>query len=218
MKKVIVVIISMSMTLLSFSQSEKYIQAMQKLVPAVDTTREASKLLEISNSFERIAEAEKTQWLPYYYAALTRINYGFTVIDMSNIMEAKADKVDPIGDKVKVLLAKADELSKNNSEIYVVKKLLYSFYMLGDVMNRYMTDGEEARKALETAKQLNPENPRVYLQEGIDLFNTPEQFGGSKQGGKRKLEEAIKKFESFKPESNIHPSWGLATASYFLQQ
>ncbi len=218
MKKSIVVVALMAVAVSAFSQSEKYIQAMQKLVPLVDTTREPSKLLELSNSFERIAEAEKTQWLPYYYAALTRVNYGYGAIDMRNVMEPRTDKVDPIADKVKVLLTKADELSKNNSEIYVVKKLLFSFYMLGDVMNRYMTDGEDARKALETAKQLNPDNPRVYLQEGIDLLNTPEEFGGSKEGGKKKIREAVNKFETFKPETALHPSWGLSTANYFLQQ
>ena len=31
-------------------------------------------------------------------------------------------------------------------------------------------------------------------------------------------EEALKKYDSFKPETNIHPNWGAGTARYFLSQ
>ena len=54
----------------SSAQNEKFVKAMEALVPAVDTTRSPEGLNELANSFERIANAEKTQWLPFYYAAL----------------------------------------------------------------------------------------------------------------------------------------------------
>jgi hypothetical protein len=44
-----------------------------------------------------------------------------------------------------------------------------------------MQYGPKAQEALETARKLNPNNPRVVdLLEGQDKFYTPEQFGGSK--------------------------------------
>lgn len=218
MKKVCLMLMAVLLTATAFSQSEKYIKAMEGLVPGVDTTRSPAQLLELSNSFERIADAEKNQWLPYYYAAVTRISYGLFSTDLSDIMTPKADKIDPIVSKAKELLAKAEALSKDNSEIYVAKKMMYGLSMLGDVMNRYMTDGAEATKALLTARQLNPENPRVYIQEGIDLYNTPEEYGGSKAEGKKKMELAKQKFETFKPESSIHPAWGMPTVQYYLNQ
>jgi hypothetical protein len=85
-------------------------------------------------------------------------------------------------------------------------------------MNRYMTYGPIANEALETAKKLNPENPRVYLLEGQDKFFTPEQYGGSKAEAKILFETAMKKFETTKPESSIHPSWGLPAVNYFYAQ
>ncbi|HMR91714.1 MAG TPA: hypothetical protein PKC69_05355 [Chitinophagaceae bacterium] len=218
MKKVCLMLMAVLLTATAFSQSEKYIKAMEGLVPGVDTTRSPAQLLELSNSFERIADAEKNQWLPYYYAAVTRISYGLFSADLSDIMTPKTDKIDPVVSKAKELLAKAEALSKDNSEIYVAKKMMYGLSMLGDVMNRYMTDGAEATKALLTAKQLNPENPRVYIQEGIDLYNTPEEYGGSKAEGKKKMELAKQKFETFKPESSIHPAWGMPTVQYYLNQ
>ena len=196
-----------------FAQSEKYIKAMEALVPAVDTTRSMEGLTDLANSFERIANAEKTQWLPYYYAALCNINMANTYFRMN-----QPDKIDPIMDKVEPMLNKAEELEKNNPEIFCLKKMFNSGKMMADPMNRFMTYGPAATEALEMAKGLNPENPRVYLLEGIDKFYTPEQWGGSKTEGKKLFEEAIKKFETFKPASSIHPSWGLGQAKYFMTQ
>lgn len=219
MKNVILVSVLMFLTCqVAVAQaSEKYINAMKAKMPAVDSTSSAAGFLELANAFERIAEAEKTQWLPYYYAALCNVNAGL-MMGGPDIMSGNAAKTDPIADKAEKLLNKAEEMMKDNSEIYVVRKQIASLRMMGDVMSRYMTYGPEATAHLEKAKKLNPENPRVYLLEGQDQFFTPEQFGGSKAQAKLLFESALKKFESFKPESEIHPSWGAATANYFLSQ
>jgi hypothetical protein len=81
-----------------------------------------------------------------------------------------------------------------------------------------MIYGPIAAEALAKAKSLDPTNPRVYLQEALDKYNTPEQWGGSKTEGKKMLEDAVKKYEAFKPQSSIHPNWGLLSAKYFLSQ
>ncbi|HLG38652.1 MAG TPA: hypothetical protein VI461_03250 [Chitinophagaceae bacterium] len=194
-------------------KNEKYTKAMEALVPAVDTTESIEGLISLANSFERIANAEKTQWLPYYYAALCNINAANMYFT-----QQKPDKVDPLADKAEPLMNKAEELEKNNSEIFCLKKMFNTAKMMADPMNRYMTYGPPASQALETAKSLNPENPRVYLLEGIDKYYTPEQYGGSKTEGKKLFEEASKKFDVFKPASSIHPAWGISQVKYFLSQ
>ena len=200
-----------------FAQSEKYTKTMEAKVQAFDTTRNADALKDLGNAFERIAEAEKTQWHPYYYAALAHVNAGY--FSMGGQMGGGgAQKVDPIADKAEQLISKAEALSKDNSEIFVVKKMIATLRMMGDPMTRYMQYGPQAQQALETAKKLNPENPRVYLLEGQDKFYTPEQFGGSKSEAKNLLEQALKKYEAFKPASTIDPTWGQRTTQYFLSQ
>ena len=215
MKHLLLLATAFFLTVASFAQSEKYTKAMEQLVPAIDTTRNADGLTNLSNSFQRIADAEKNQWLPYYYAALSQVNAAF-VISMGQM--GMADKTDPMADRAEELLKKAETLSQDNSEIYCVKKMIASLRLIGDPQNRYMTYGPLAEEALATAKSLNPANPRVTLLEAQDKLFTPEQFGGSKTEAKALLEEAMKKFEAFKPESNIHPRWGLTTAQYFLTQ
>jgi hypothetical protein len=187
---------------------------MQERIAAIDSVRNPQALQDLSAAFERIADAEKTQWLPYYYAALAQVNSGY-MLGMENM---SATKVDPIADKAEVLLNKAEAMEKNNSEIFVVKKMIASLRMLGDPMSRYMTYGPQAAEALQTAKSLNPENPRPILLEGQDKLFTPEQFGGSKTEAKKLLEEALKKYDTFKPATALHPVWGKTTAEYFLKQ
>ena len=216
MKKTIL-FLSLSLCVVTgFSQSEKYTKAMEEKVSAFDTTWSVNGLKEMANTFERIANAEKTQWLPYYYAALANVNMGYQSMNPSG--PADASIIDPIADKAEGLINKAEALSKDNSEIYVVKKMIASLRMMVDPMNRYMKYGMEANAALEKAKSLNAENPRVYLLQGQDKFYTPEQFGGSKTEAKKLFEESITKADAFKPESSIHPHWGKSVAQYFLSQ
>lgn len=200
-----------------FAQNEKYTKAMEALVPAVDTTLGKDNLTALANSFERIANAEKTQWLPYYYAALANINAAYTFTMDGGFGDKSAD-VDPLADKAEQLLNKAEELSAKNSEIWLVKKMLASLRLMGNPMARFQQYGPIASAALDMAKQLNAENPRVYMLEGQDLFFTPEQFGGDKAEAKKKFELSMTKFGTFKPESSIHPSWGMYSLKYFISQ
>ncbi len=211
MKKVSFVLIASLMAVTVMAQSEKYVKAMEPLVVAVDTTHSQEGLTDLANSFERIANAEKTQWLPFYYAALCNINKANMYFQKGEL-----DKIDPLMDKADPMLKKAQELEKNNSEIFCLEKMYNTGRMMADPMSRFMTYGNAAAQALETAKGLNPENPRVYLLEGIDKYYTPEQYGGSKTEGKELFQSASKKFETFKPASSIHPDWGRGQVKYFL--
>ena len=191
---------------------------MEPKVAELDTTHSMDVLKDLANAFERIGDAEKNQWLPYYYAALANINHGNMLMTKTGGMGGNANELDPVADKAEQLLNKAEVLSKDNAEIYIIKKMIASLRMMGDPMSRYMTQLPIATEALSTAKKLNPENPRIYLLEGMDKYFTPEQFGGSKEEAKKLFEEAMKKFETFKPESGIHPNWGRGQTQYFMSQ
>ena len=212
MKKIILSSLLLCTVMMAVAQSEKYMNAMKDKVAAVDTTRDAQNLQDLSATFERIAEVEKTQWQPYYYAALTQVNAAMVM----NMSKAVAATTDPMADKAEQLLNKAEAISKDNSEIFIVKKMIATARMMADPMTRYMQYGAAAQQALETAKKLNPENPRVYLLEGQDKYFTPEQFGGSKTEAKKLFETAIQKFESFNPATAIDPNWGKNALDYFI--
>lgn len=214
MRKFILLLVGFSSLMTSQAQSEKYMKAMQQFVPAVDTTHSPDGLLQLSNTFQRIAEAEKEQWLPYYYAALCQVNWAYMTIGET----PTTAQVDPVCDKAAASLNKAMSLTSENSELLCLKKMIASLRMWADPMGRYMTYGAEAAEALKKAKQLDPNNPRIYLLEGQDMFYTPEQYGGSKAKAKELLEEALKKYETHQPASSIHPNWGKPNVQFFLSQ
>ena len=211
---IFIVLVCLSTT--TFAQSEKYVKTMQEKLAVLDTTRSVDGLKELAHTFERIAKAEKTEWLPYYYAALANINMAYNM--MGGNMGGNASVIDPITDKTELLVAEAEALSKNNPEIFILKKMMHSLRFMVDPQSRYMQYAPLAQAALEQAKTLDPQNPRIYLLEGQDKFYTPEQYGGSKTEAKKLFELANQKFDTFKPASALAPTWGKATAKYFLTQ
>lgn len=210
MKKLISIISSVVITVSAFGQNEKMIKAMTAPVASLDTLRSAESWTSAANQFQRIADAEKTEWLPYYYAAYSNVMSGFM------IGAGKADKTDPLADKAEAMINKAAELNKKSDDIWIVKKMISTLRMQADPMTRWQTYGPQGEEALNQAKAINPQNPRIFLLEGQDKFYTPEEYGGSKAEAKKLFETAIAKFGETKPASPIHPQWGLTQAKYFL--
>jgi len=216
MKKTFVLIIATLAMTVSFAQSEKFVKAMESRMSTLDSNRTPDNWKEAANAFERIAEAEKTQWLPYYYAAYCQVMGGTYSLPMDGSFGDNSAITDPVADKAEQLLNKAESLSQPNSETWCVRKMISSLRMMGNAMSRYMTEGPKAEEALSTAKQMNPANPRVYILEAQDKYYTPEQFGGSKDEAKKLFEKAKELFMTSKPASSIEPQWGLTQVMYFL--
>jgi hypothetical protein len=187
------------------AQSDRYVDAMKKNFTLMDSAKTTPDFQNVANAFERIGDAEKTQWLPYYYAglALTRIGW----------MDQKLDK-DANAEKIKALCAKAEAI-QNNSEICTIRNMAATQQMMVDPQTRWQTYGMEASAALQTGMKLDPNNPRLYYLQGMSLFNTPEQFGGGKDKAKPVFAKSVERFkkEEAKP---LYPSWGKEQAEQML--
>ncbi len=194
------------------AQSEQFTGAMKQQLGLLDSssTWSPAGMQQAANTFERIADAEKTQWLPYYYAAYCRVNEAFLTENKS--------KTDEIIDKAVVNIEKAQTLKGPNSEISCILSLIASARIGVDPMTRGMKYGPESTELLETAQQQDPENPRVFVLKGQNFLYTPEAFGGSKTKAKEMFDLALKKFATFKPESEIAPHWGEAYVKELMKQ
>jgi hypothetical protein len=211
MKKTILFLALLCIGCFSFAQSDRYATAMKSNISQLDSMIMKNNSAELANNFIRIGDAEKTQWLPYYYAAYAKVIEALTATDNS--------KKDAITDKAKELIGKAENISgKENSEIDVVKSMIATSYMTVDPQNRYMSYSTEISDNIEKAKKLDSTNPRPYLFQAQNLFYTPEQFGGGKETAKPLFEKAKELFASFKPESDLSPVWGKSTLDYYLAQ
>jgi len=194
------------------AQSDKYVDAMKKNLAMFDSVKNVAEFQALAGAFERIGDAEKTQWLPYYYAGLALSRAGWQE-------SAKLDK-DANAEKIKALCDKADALTKDNadkSEILSVRNMAATQQMLVDPQTRWAIYGQESDKYLQKAKELNANNPRLYYLEGAGTFGKPEQFGGGKAKAKPILEKAVALFKAEQPKP-LYPRWGQKQTEDLLAQ
>jgi hypothetical protein len=211
MKKTILSATIICLCITAFAQSDKYAGAMKKNISMLDSAMQKGNAKELANNFERIGDAEKLQWLPYYYAAYCNV--------ISTYTEKDKTKNDAIADKAEELIIKAEGLAgKENSEIAVIKSMIASAHMMVDPQSRYMQYGAASASNIEKAKALDPSNPRPVYLEGQAKLYTPEAFGGGKDVAKPLFEKALAMFDAFKPASELHPTWGKSATQYFLAQ
>src|ERR1043165_4226080 len=135
MKKILSMTVVLSITLAATAQNKKYMEAMEKNVAALDTTYKNEQLQPLANTFERIASAEKAEWLPNYYAAYCNVNLSYNV---------KGDMIDTYCDKAEKYLKVADSLNPNNSEIYTLKAQIASARISVNPMSRGQKYGMES--------------------------------------------------------------------------
>ncbi|WP_432221189.1 hypothetical protein ACRASX_10555 [Flavobacterium sp. TMP13] len=162
------------------------------------------KNTEASALFERIAAAEKTNWLPDYYVALVNTTAAFQTTDKTqlNLLLNKAQTALDI-EMIK---------DQNNAELYVVQAMIYTAWIVSDPMTNGMKYSAKVMEQYEKAEGLAPNNPRVVF--GKADF----QMGGAKWTGIdtkplcAEVDKAIELFATFKPESPFAPSWGLERA------
>ena len=211
MKKIIFFIALILPSMAIFAQSDKYNGAMKQQIAKIEKAFQDGSFPDLANSFERIGDAEKTQWLPYYYAAYAQV--------MSALIGTDKSKLDAMADKADQLITKAETVAgAPNSETNVIRSMIATAHLTVDPPSRWQTYGQESAAYLEKAKQLDPTNPRPVYLEGQSKFYTPEAFGGGKLVAAPYFEKAISMFDTFKPASEIAPSWGKASAQYFLSQ
>lgn len=189
--------------------NEGYREAMQQNLQVLDTTHSVTEMLALSNMFERIGEGEKTQWLPYYYAAYTCV--------MANYSGLEVSRKDEILARAGSMLDKALSLKPNESELICLKAFQEMALLQIDPMQRGMKYMSEIYALLAQAQQLNPENPRVYYLKGLMLLNTPSQFGGDPVKAKQLLALAIEKFNVQKV-IEFYPVWGKAHCQQMLSK
>src|SRR5882757_3925817 len=199
--------LALLITITASAQSDKYNQVMQKNIALLDSAKKPEDLQALAGTFERIGDAEKTQWLPYYYAALAQTWIGWNP-------EVK-DK-DANSQKINAYLAKAEAIEKN-AELYAVENMSATQQMLVDPQSRYMTNGKDAATALQKGMQADPNNPRLYYLQGMSLFGTPPQFGGGKDKAKPLFEKSIALYKAAQPKP-LYPTWGKQQAEAMLAQ
>ncbi len=169
-----------------------------------------NKIEEAENLFERIANAEKDNWLPHYYIAQINSLKSWNEKD-ENILKAQLDKAQKHLD-----LAMA--FSENNPELLVMQGQVLTNWIAFDGMTYGMKYSAKVSELYNKAYSIAPKNPRVVMCKGDWAMGTARYFGKDPSAHCKEVESAIALFDAFKPESEFHPNWGRQRADEILKE
>ena len=163
-----------------------------------------------ANKLILITKKWPDQWVTSYYAAYSKVQLAYA--------EQDGTKKDVLLDEAETFRDDAQRLyGKDNDEIFVLNAMIAQARLGVDPRARYMKYGKIFDQNLDKAKELNPDNPRIYLQRGISKFYTPKMFGGGKKAAAPYFEKAQGLFAKEQHEDIAKPNWGQGTLAYFMK-
>ena len=185
-------------------------KAMTEKITTVEGQKTADEYTALANDFDRIGTKESKNWLPYYYAAYATIQKG------RNLMQSgKTNELDAVAADAEKYIAKAEALSPDNAELFILKKMTSGLRMMADPMSRYMRETPIAQQALAKAESLDPNNPRLTILKAEDAYFTPEQFGGSKAKGTELFKKAVEQVYNLQAKNFFGSKLGKSRSTIF---
>ena len=198
------------------AHQDAYTQQMQAAVTRLDNANSVKDYQQLTTVFERIADAQKTQWLPYYYAAFINAKIGWLKQDDPDNIEQFADKAEEEIKKARALLDTSTQ-KEELSEVYSVLSMLNQARVFINPQTYGPKYGPAAHQYMKLSEAANPGNPRMLYLEGWQKFATPKMWGGDKTKAKELLTAAKQKLES-NSSSGIEPRWGKKEVDEILKQ
>lgn len=200
----VVFILALTLASLTMMAQGNYEQGMQTAFQLW----EEGKNQEASALFERIAAAEKENWLPNYYLALVNTTTAFQTKDSK---------------QVSALLSSAQaaldvELDKDayNVELMVLQAMIHTAWIAHDPMTNGQRLSGTVMQMYGQAEAIAPNNPRVVLSKAEFEMGSAQFFGTDTAPICIQIEKAVQLFDTFKPETPFHPNWGKERAIQLL--
>lgn len=188
-------------TLAGFSQKDQYANSMKANIGKMYQSQAIEDYQASANTFERIALAEKKEWLPSYYTAYCYIMMAFRA--------EKPDQIDPYLDLAQKHLDNALAIDGKESELFVLQGMLHQARISVDFMSRGMVYSQKAQGALEEAVRLDPKNPRAFYLMGMNVYSTPKMYGGGPEVALPLFKRAQENFIVSESIANdLVPTWG----------
>lgn len=201
MKKIVVSLAVLFISLVSMAQKPEFLQTMGETLGQFATCKNVADFQALGNKFQMIADVEKTEWLPVYYQS-------YCYVIMSFLEPTDATKKDSYLDVAEKSIAKLIELVPNESEVFA----LQSFYFIGRLVVNPMERGQEfsglSGQAVGKALAIDPANPRAKLLKLQGDIGAAPYMGLDPKSFCPQAKELLANWDSFKPKSLIHPAWG----------
>lgn len=193
--------------LLTFSLQQVQAQstALQAPVSRLDKARTAKDYEALEKEFAGIAATQKTDWLPYYYAALCNARIGFLYQDDGEKIEPYSNRGEEEIKKAQSLLREATQ-KKELAEVYTVMSMIYRTKVFINPMTYGRKYGPISQQYLDQAKLLDAQNPRALWLQAWVKYNTPKMWGGDKKQAKELATESLRLLGQ--TPAGTDPHWG----------
>ncbi len=202
MKKAIIIFLGLFLSAnLSLSAQSDFKTYMQESIALYDSVKTLADYQNIANRFDRIAKAEKEEWLPNYYA-------GLTYVYMSFVRGLEDDKRDEYLDQALIYAEKAGEIAGNDVEITVLTGYIYMAKVSVSPALRGMTMSSKVSSYFEKALAMSPNNPRANLMLGRWKYGTAQFFGSDTSEPCALMQKSLTLFEAIGDDTGIMPNWG----------
>jgi hypothetical protein len=194
-----------------------YTQQMQQQIAKLDNANTIKDYQQLAGDFLGIADAQKTLWLPYYYAAFCNAMIGWLK------QNDDPDNIEPFVNDAETEIKKTQSLldtskqKKELSEVYCVLSMVNRARVFINPQTYGRQYGPAASNYIRSALQANPDNPRAIYLEGWEKYITPKMWGGDKKKAKELLTTAKEKLGG-NVSSAIDPHWGKKEVEDILKQ
>jgi|SRR6185437_3238333 len=199
MKKVILVFAAALCFALPTVKAQSVDSALIDAYNAFDSAKNYQQQMAATNQFKLIEKQWPDNWLTNYYAAWS--------IAVVSFVEPVSAKRDPMLDEADAFYKKTERMDTTNDEVAVLGALLAAARLSVAPMSRHSKYGKIADAYYDLAKKVNPNNPRMFYQQGNSMYYTPKLFGGGYEKALALYQKAATLFPN--DSKDIHkPHWG----------
>lgn len=212
MKTLITTILLICTAAFTFAQNGDYKAQLEISIKKLDQAKSVSDFQGLEKTLVQLANTQKTEWLPYYYAAFCNAKIGF-------LLQDDGEKIEPYSVRGEAQIKRSESLAKGDSkalaEIYVVQAMIYRTKVFISPMTMGRQFGPLSDQFLKKAQKLDAENPRAIYLEAWTKYYTPKLWGGDKDLAKELAGKAIQKLPA--TTFSVMPHWGKAESETLLR-
>ena len=201
MKNYLVLLVFLALT--ANGTENKYYETMGQHIKAVYGAQSTDELLAAVNALDRIGQAEKSKWEPFYYSA-----FGYLMMANREKEMAKKDSyLDQAAERVKL----AAGISNDNSEVTTLEGFVHMLRVTVDPATRGRQYSGLSMQAFGRALKEDQNNPRALGLMAQMQFGTAKFLGSSTDEACGMAKKALQLFDTYTSENPLAPRWGRET-------
>lgn len=200
--KAITTTIALFITLFTFAGNNGYTEAMESALKQFETSKSVAEFQNSANTFSRISNMAKEEWLPNYYEAHCYIIMSF--MDRTAEAAQKDEYLDIAESRINSVLEKQPQ----NDEMLALQSFMYTARLVIDPMTRGREYSIKSMTSVKTALAINPKNPRALYLELSNEVGTANFFKEDTSKYCDRINQLLANWDEFNQSEPMFPAWG----------